>query len=275
MSVAAILGAGDIGAAVAERLARRGRFRAVRLIDADLNVATGKALDILQSGPVHGFDTDVSAAGDALAASGASAIVIADEVGGGEWEGERGLGLVRQIVRAGMTAPLVLAGPQQIWLLEKACAELGVDAGRLVGTAPSALAAAARALAGLELDASGADVDLAVAGRPPALVVGWSAATSAGTLLVDRVAAHRLVAVTQSIRRMWPPGPQAVAAATAPIVEALVFGSRRLHPALAIRDGVAGAREQATMLLVSLGRGRILERVIPSLSPQERTEAGL
>ena len=88
----------------------------------------------------------------------------------------------------------------------------------------------------------------------------------------DRVPPHRLLALSATLVTLWPPGPFAVASATAPIAEALLAGSRRLHPAVTVLDGVLGARGRAVMLPLELGRGRILSHHIPSLSPQERTE---
>jgi malate dehydrogenase len=270
VSFVAILGAGPIGAALAHKLAERARVREVRLIDDKADVASGKALDILQSGPIGRYDTAVSGTGDALAAIGADAIVIADAVADGEWQGERGLALVRQLMRAGSTGPFVFAAPTQIVLMETAARELHAPADRLIGTAASAVAASVEALASVEAGHTG--VNVCVAGRPPGFVIGWSAATLAGSPLADRVPAHRLLAITQSLSRLWPPGPQAIAAPTALIVEALIVGSRRLHHAMTVLEGELGARGVAAMLPLELGNGRILRRHVPSLSPKERTD---
>jgi hypothetical protein len=102
--------------------------------------------------------------------------------------------------------------------------------------------------------------------------VAWSAATVGGVLLSERVPAHRLLALSTALRRFWPPGPQTIGAATAQVVDALVNGSRSLVPAATILDGELGARRVAAMLPLELGRGRVLRRTIPTLSPQERTE---
>jgi malate dehydrogenase len=269
MFVVAILGAGPIGAAVAHKLAERGRCREVRLIDSAASVAAGKALDIMQSGPIGRYDTKLVGSDEPLAATGADAIVLADDVTGGEWQGDKGLARVQQLVRAGTTAPFVFAGPNQTWLMETAHVELKVPANRLVGTAPSGLVAALRAVASVELGVNG--VDLAVTGRPPEFVIAWSSATVDGALVTDRVPAHRLAAISQSSRNLWPPAAQAIAAPTALIVEGLVIGSRRLHQALTILDGELGARRVAVMLPMRLGHGHVLQRIVPSLSPQERT----
>ncbi len=272
MPTVAILGAGPIGASVAQTLAGRARVRDICMIDAAASVAAGKALDIRQSGPVESYDTRVSGEGDVLAAAGAGVIVIADSHESGEWEGDRGLTLVRQLVNAGATAPFVFAGPKQTWLMEAVVRELGVPADRIVGTAAAALAGAARALVALEVNGSGADVSLVVAGRPPAFVIAWSSATIGGALITDHVPAHRLVAIAQQTKGLWPTGPYAIAAATAPVVEGLLFGSRAQIPAVTIVDQEFGVRHGAALLPVSMGNGRVLARHSPSFSPQERVD---
>lgn len=269
MSVAAILGAGPVGAAVAHALAERARFRDIRIIDERESVAAGKALDLRQTGPIDGFDTRLSASGDLLAAAGATVIVVADAVDGGEWHGEAGLAMLRRLRQAGIAAPLVFAGASQTRLMELAHAELGVPGDRLVGSAAAAVVGAARALVALETNGSAVDVDLTVAGRPPALVVGWSSATAAGSLVTASVPPHRLNAISETLRRLWPPGPQAVGAATARVAEGLAFGARRRLHAVTILDGEYGARGVAALLPLTLGDARVLARHLPTLSPQE------
>jgi malate dehydrogenase len=265
-----ILGAGPVGGALAHRLAERGRARSVLLIDATGHVAAGKALDIRQSGPVQRFDTLVDGATDVLAAVASPIIVLADEAAAGAWDGERGLALVRQLVRAGTKATLAFACPSQTWLMEAAYRELNVPADRLVGTAASALPSAIKAVAALELGLS--SVELTVAGRPPKFVVGWSAATVAGSPLSHEIPAHRQLAISGAVGKLWPPGAYAIASATAPIIEALLSGSRRRHAGLTILDGELDAKGAAVLLPLELGRGKVISHHIPALSPQERTE---
>jgi hypothetical protein len=196
--------------------------------------------------------------------------VVADDSAGGVWDGEGGLALVQRLVRAGTSATFVFAAPSHVWLMEKCHREIGIAADRLVGTAPSAIVGAVRALTGLEL--GGAAVHLTVAGRPPALVIGWTAATTDGILVTDRVPAHRLFAISRALPKLWPPAPYAIASATTQVVEGLICGARRLLPALTVIDGELGVRGTAVMLPLELGRGRVLGHVMPSLSAQERTE---
>jgi malate dehydrogenase len=270
VSFVAILGAGPIGGAVAHRLAQRARVGAIRLIDTSGDVAAGKALDIRQSGPVERFDTVVEAAGDVRAAASAAVVIVADEAAAGEWQGERGLALIRRLAEMGVSAPLVFAGPSQAPLMEMAYRELKIPAPRLVGSAGGALAGAIRALVGLDLGIS--TVDVAVAGRPPAVTIGWTSATAGGALVTERVPAHRLLAISQAAPKLWPPRPYAIASATAPIVEALLDGSRQRHHAMTVIDGELGVRGRAILLPLELGKQRVLSHALPSLSPQERTE---
>ena len=272
MSTIAVLGAGPIGAGIAHTLARRARVRDVRLIDAAATVAAGKALDIRQTGPVEGYDTRLSGIGDPLAAVGADVIVVADTHADGEWEGDRGLALIRQLVAAGASGPFVFAGPKQTWLMEAVVRELGIASDRVVGTAAVAMVTAARALAGLEVNGSGADVALAMCGKPPALRVAWPSATIGGSLLTDRVPSHRVLAISQQLKKLWPPGPYAIATASAPVVEGLIASTRRDTPGVTVLNGEFGQRGVACLLPLSLGKGRVLSRIVPSLSPQERTD---
>jgi len=271
MSSVAIFGAGPIGSAIAQRLAERARVTDILFVDDQTPVAAGKALDIRQSGPIDGVDTRVSADADPLAAVSADVIVLADDSANGPWDGDRGLALIQRLLRAGTTAPLVLAAPSQTLLMETAARELHVGSDRMVGTAASAIEPMVASLVNIELGQTGTRV--AVTGRPPALVVAWSAATIGGSLVSERVAPHRLLAISQSLPRLWPPGPQAIAAPTARVIEALISGSRMLLSAVTMLDGELGVRDRAGLLPIECGQGRVLRRMVPSLSPQERTEA--
>jgi malate dehydrogenase len=270
MTSAAILGAGPIGSAIAHRLAERARVGEIRLIDDQGAVASGKALDIRQAGPIDGYDTAISGTSDLLSAAGADVIVFADPIAGAEWEGEAGLALVQRLVRAGSSATLVFAGPKQTWLMEAAAREGRVAIDRLLGTAAATLPYTVAALLHVETGLAGALA--AVTGRPPSFVVAWSSATIGGRLVTDVVPAHRLLAISQSLGKLWPPGPQAIAAATAAVVEALIQGSRMPITAAVITGGEFGAKGVAAMMPVELGNRRILKRALPSQSPQERTE---
>jgi len=270
MRSAAIIGAGPLGSAIAHRLAERERVADVRLLDEAGSIAAGKALDIRQAGPVDGYDTAVTGSTDLLSASTADVIVFADAVSDGEWEGERGLALVQRLIRAGSTSAMVFAGPRQTWLMEAAAREARVPIDRLAGTAAASLTNTVASLVHIETGLARASVT--VSGRPPYFVVAWSTATVGGRMVSDVVPAHRLLAMSQSLTKLWPPGPQAIAGPTALAVEGFVSGSRGPLTLAVIADGEYGARGVAALLPVELGDKRVLRRALPSQSPQERTE---
>lgn len=266
----AIFGAGATGSAIAQRLAERARVGDVLLIDDNAAVAAGKALDIRQSGPVTHTDVKLSGTSEPLSAVGADVIVLADDTASGPWDGDRGLRLLERLLRSGTNGPFVFAAPSQLALMETSVRELHIAPDRLVGTAASAIAPIVASLVNIELGQTGTRVT--VTGRPPSFVVGWSAATVGGALVTDVVPPHRLLAISQSLPKLWPTGPQAAAAPAALVIEALVAGSRRMLDAVTILDGEFGLRGRAALLPLEIAQGRVVRRGTPSLSPQERTE---
>lgn len=267
MSVIAIIGAGPLGGALAQKLAERSRAREVRLIDPEESVAKGKALDILQSGPVDGFSATLNAHGSINAAVGADVIVLADSVAGDEHAGETGLALVRQLHAAGASSPIVFAGGSQRELMMRCVRELHLPSGRLVGSAPAALASALRALCAVVIDTSAVEISLQVVGVPPdGAVVAWEEASAAGEPLTAMMAAHEIAGITARIPGLWPPGPYALASAAARVAEAVCAGSRRRYSCF-----VDLGRGRIAAMPVELRRGGIKKIVEPTLSPLERT----
>jgi len=72
----AVVGAGNVGATAAQRLAEKNLARTVVLIDVIEGVPQGKALDQYQSGPIEGFDTRVVGTNGYDEASGAEVFVV-------------------------------------------------------------------------------------------------------------------------------------------------------------------------------------------------------
>jgi malate/lactate dehydrogenase len=255
MSVVAIIGAGDLGGALASRLASRDRVREIRLIDAAGGVAAGKALDILQAGPVEGSSTRVIASAtaatstpaDLSAVAGAAVIVIADEVGPPvkEIQAEAGLALLGRVRSQNPDAPIVCAGASQAWLVAHGAAELGIPATHIAGSAPLALVAALKALVALELNGAARDVSLTLAGQPPqAVAIAWQTASVNGESLERLLDASALRRLESRVRYLWPPGPYALAAAAARMTEGLIAGCRQTLCAFTAdtADGFTGAR---------------------------------
>ena len=71
-----VVGAGNVGATAAQRLAEKNLARTVLMVDVAEGIPQGKALDQWQSGPVEGYDTRVLGANDYAQAAGSEVFVV-------------------------------------------------------------------------------------------------------------------------------------------------------------------------------------------------------
>jgi malate dehydrogenase len=272
MSTVAIIGAGPLGGALASALAGRARVGEVRLIDPEGRVAEGKALDILQSSPVDGFNTRVTGTTAYAAAAGCDVIVFADLMSGGEIAGEPGLALVRQIVRMEAASPFLFAGGGQRELMGRSMTELRLPSRRLLGSAPLGLESAVRAVTAALMDGSPADLSIGVAGVPPRdAVIGWDAATAFNRPIADVLAPHHLSALTSRLPALWPPQPYTLASAGARVAEALAGGSRRRYTCFAAIDVTGTGHDLIAAVPVEIVKGGVGRTLEPALSRHERT----
>jgi malate dehydrogenase len=274
MQHVAIIGAGELGGAVAHVLARRDLVRSITLIDDSGRVASGKALDIAQAAPVEGFATQLSGSSDVSMAAGAAIVILADRAdrnAGGEWQGEEGVLLLKRLTQTASGAVILCAGAAQRELVDRGVRELHMRRERVFGSAPEALAGGARAMVALALNASPRDVALSILGVPPAqTVIPWEDATIAGfalTRLVTEPTRRRLAA---RVTALWPPGPHALASAATMVVEAMAGRSRRIASCFVAPDTSAGTRTRTAAQPVRLGSAGIVDIVLPSLSVVER-----
>jgi malate/lactate dehydrogenase len=270
MNEVAILGAGELGGAIADALARRDTAREVRIVD-EGSIAAGKALDIMQSSPIEGFATRVSAAADVTAAAGAAIFVVADRARGGEWQGEAAVALLNRLAQIGSRGLIVCAGATQREMVDVGVRELHIAPARLFGCAPEALASAARAIVAVEADASPNDVALTVMGVPPShVLLPWEDAAigcAAATSVLD-VPTRRRIAARVAV--LWPPGPLALAAAAVKAIDA-VLGRSRARVSCFVGPGTIGRVPMRTIALpVRLGQDGVAEVELPALTVADR-----
>ena len=271
MREVAIVGAGELGGAVAHVLARRDAVRSIVLADESGRVAAGKALDIAQAAPVEGFATGITGTTDLATVAGSSVVVVAERVAQGPWSADEGLLLLKRLVQSAPRAIFLCAGPSARELVERGVRELRIDRRRLFGTAPEALAAGARALVALSADCSPRDVALSILGIPPShTVIPWQDATIGGFALTRRLDERARRALAVRIARLWPPGSYALASAAAAIVEAMAGRSRRTACCFVVPDTGSGTRARAAALPVRVDAAGIAEIIQPTLSVVEQ-----
>jgi malate dehydrogenase len=273
MNHVAIVGAGELGGLLAHVLARRDVVRDICLVDdtgARSSIASGKALDIMQAAPVERFATRVAGSADIATAGGALVVVLADGIAGGEWQGDAGLMLLDRLGGVASNAIVLCAGAAQRELIERGVRELHRPRARLFGSAPEALAAAARAVIALEANGSARDVALSVVGVPPdQIVIPWEDASIGGFAATGVLNEPTRRRVDARLPRLWPPGPYALASAAAKVIQAIVGRSRAGASCFVAPDDSSGQRARAAALPVRIGPHGI-DVVLPELNARDR-----
>ncbi len=254
MPFVAILGAGPLGGALAHALASRGRFDEVRLIDAEKALAAGKALDILQAGPVDASSTRVSGSSSIEAAHGAWVTILADPI---QPDPVTHLG---ELHRRSPAAMVVCADASHRPVLARAVAKGLIPPDRLVGAAPAAAASAARALLALDTDRSPSQVHVGIsdADAPGACAIDWSRTAIEGLPAGSCLRREQQQRLDARMAALWPPGPLTLAAAATRVAEAAWFGARLSFPCWWVTDGGAGTPLVRLLRFAPGGRARVI-----------------
>lgn len=246
MPFVAILGAGPLGGALTYTLASRARFDEVRLIDAAGTVAVGKALDIRQAGPADGCSTRVTGHADIAAAAGAWVVVLADPLPTSDptHAATDPAVLVRKTCGISPGAVHVFADASHAPLLRRLVGEGICPPDLLVGSAPGAAVCAAQSLVALAAGSAPAEVAVGLISSPGTGIptIDWQRVAVRGRQADDNITAEQRDRIGRQLSAAWPPGPFALAAATARVAEAAWFGSRRAHCAW-VADRSLGADE--------------------------------
>jgi malate dehydrogenase len=273
VSTVAIIGAGDIGGALARELARLDIVSRILIVDDLGNVAAGKALDVAQSGPVDGSHTALAGTNDVAAVLGAAAIVIADRATqpASEWQDDAGLAVLKRVAGLNQKAFILCAGAKQASMIEKGVNEAGVSRLRLFGSAAEALRSAVIAVTAAEANAAPADIALSVLGRPPQqVIVPWDEASIGGRCATNVLSAAQLARLDARIAKLWPPGPYALASAAVRLVQSAITRSPRVHAAQVAVTREEGVPGRSAMMPVTLQPSGIASLVEPSLSTRDR-----
>lgn len=273
VATVAILGAGEIGGALARQLAATDLVSRIIIVDDLANVAAGKALDVAQSSPVDRYHTKMSGTADIAAVVGAVAVVVADSAvqPSIEWKDEGGLALIKRVAGLNQLAPIVCAGASQAGLVERGVNELGISRMRLFGSAPEALRSAIVAIVSLEAGAAPADISLSVLGRPSQqIIVPWDEAAIAGRSATEVLSAAQLARLDARIARLWPPAPYTLAGAATRLLKTALTRAPRVHAALVAVTRDEGTPGRSAMMPITLQPSGIATLVAPSLSSRDR-----
>jgi malate dehydrogenase len=284
-----VVGAGNVGATAAQRLAEQRLARTVVMVDVVEGVPQGKGLDQWQSGPVEGFDTRLVGANDYEAAAGSELFVVTAGIARKPGMSRDDLvktnaGIVKsvgeQIKRVAPGAiVIVVSNPLDVMCYVMRGAT-GFPRERVIGMAGVLDTARYRTFLSEALGISVADIQaMVLGGHGDTMVPLVSYTTVSGvpvTQLLDRTTLDAIV------DRARNGGAEIVAhlktgsayyapsAAAVQMVEAIVRDRKRLLPCSAWLQGEFGLKDVYCGVPCVLGRGG-LERIVEiALTDEER-----
>ena len=266
----AIIGAGELGGSLAHVLARREIVRRIQLLDPSGQIAAGKALDIMQTGPIEGFTTPVAGSTDLSRVAGCALVIVADPAT--PQADTDPLLVLTQLKRLAARAVVLCAGVDGRMLVERGVRELKYSREKLIGSAPEALASAIRAVVALQVNGSVRDVVLTVMGAPPAnAFVSWEDASIAGCAATRVLDEPTLRKLASQIPLLWPPGPHALAHGATEAVAAICGVSRRAVSCFVAPDDTLGQRARVVALPVRVCATGVESLAVPPLSGAAKT----
>jgi malate dehydrogenase len=287
----AVVGAGNVGATAAQRLAEKALARTVVMIDVIEGVPQGKALDQWQSGPIEGFDTRVIGSNTYEPAAGADLFVVTAGIARKPGMSRDDLvktnaGIVRSVCReiarvAPKTIIVVVSNPLDV-MCYVAMRASGFPRERVIGMAGVLDTARYRMFLAEALDVSVEDIQaMVLGGHGDTMVPLISYTTVSGipvSQLMDAATLESIVTRTRNggaeIVAFLKTGSAyyAPSAAAVQMVEAIALDKRRILPCSAWLQGEFGLRDVFCGVPCKLGRAG-LERIVEiTLTGAEREE---
>lgn len=282
-----VVGAGNVGATLAQRIAERGIVDVV-LLDVVEGVPQGKALDLMESGPIMGFDSRLSGTNGYDESAGSDIIVITaglarkPGMSRDDLLAANGEIVKKAAAETGRRSPkavmIVVTNPMDVmaFVAMKAC---GFPRERVFGMGGVLDSARFRTFIAMELGVSVENTHAFVlGGHGDTMVPLPRYSTVAGipiTELLDQQAIDRIVERTRNggaeIVSLLKTGSAyyAPSAATLEMVEAVLLDKKKILPCSAYLTGEYGVNGVFAGVPVKLGAGGI-ERVVEiKLSEEE------
>ncbi|HJR51395.1 MAG TPA: malate dehydrogenase [Gemmatimonadales bacterium] len=287
----AVVGAGNVGATAAQRLAEKNLARTVVMIDVVEGVPQGKALDQWQSGPIEGFDTRVLGTNGYDEAAGAEVFVVTAGIARKPGMSRDDLvktnaGIVRsvseQIARVAPKAIVVVVSNPLDVMCYVAMKTTRFPRERIIGMAGVLDTARYRTFLAEAMNVSVQDIQaMVLGGHGDTMVPLVTYTTVSGipvTQLLDQAKLGPILERTRNggaeIVAFLKTGSAyyAPSAAAVEMVEAIVLDRRRLLPCSAWLQGEFGLRDVFCGVPCLLGR-KGLERIVEiTLTDQERSD---
>jgi malate dehydrogenase len=287
----AVVGAGNVGATAAQRLAEKNLARTVVMIDVVEGVPQGKALDQWQSGPIEGFDTRIIGSNNYDPAAGAEVFVVTAGIARKPGMSRDDLtktnaGIVRsvceQIARVAPKAIVVVVSNPLDVMCYVAMKATGFPRERILGMAGVLDTARYRRFLAEAMDVSAQDIQaMVLGGHGDTMVPLVSYTTVSGIPVGQLLEKSKLDAIVDRTRNggaeivsflKTGSAYYAPSAAAVQMVEAIALDRKRLLPCSAWLQGEFGLRDVFCGVPCKLGR-KGLEKVVDiKLTDQERAD---
>jgi malate dehydrogenase len=274
-----VVGAGNVGATVAQYVVEK-ELGDVVLVDVIDGIPQGKALDLAQAGPVHGYDATLTGSNGYDETANSDVVVITAGLARKPGMTRDDLlfknaeivgGVVEQVAARSRSAILILVTNPLDAMVQLAWKKSGFPAERVIGMAGVLDSARFRAFIARELDVSVENVTAFVlGGHGDTMVPLPRYSTVAGIPITELLPPDRVQAL---VTRTANGGAEIVnflktgsayyapAASAVEMVEAILKDKKKILPCAAYLDGPYGVRGLYVGVPVKLGR-RGVEKII-------------
>ncbi len=287
-SKVSVIGAGNVGATTAQRIQELG-YADVVLVDVVEDLPQGKALDMLESGPVSGSDANIIGSNGYAETAGSDVVVITAGIARRPGMSRDDLLLTNMKITSSVTEEVVRHSPNCIIIavtnpldamVQNVFETSGFPRNRVFGMAGVLDTARYRTFIAQELDVSVEDVQALVLGGHGDDMVPLVRYTTVGGIPVSELMAEEKV--DQLVERTRQGGGEIVAllkagsayyapsAAITQMVEAVLLDKKRILPGCAYLEGEYGINGLCVGVPVKLGAGGMEQIIQISLTEDER-----
>ena len=285
-----VIGAGNVGATTAQRLAERG-YADIVLVDIVDGLPQGKALDMFEASPVVGVDSRITGATDYDATAGSDIVVITSGVARKPGMSRDDLlqinmGIVDSVTRAAVEqspdAIIVVVSNPLDAMCHVAFDAAGIPAERVVGMAGILDTARYRSFVSEALNVSVEDINAYVlGGHGDTMVPLASYTTAAGIPIAELLPQDQIDEIIQRTRNggaeivnLLKTGSAfyAPSAAVAQMVDSIALDKRRILPCAALLSGQYGIDGLFIGVPVILGRNGIEQILEIGLTDDEQAQ---
>ncbi len=283
-----VVGSGNVGATAAQRIAEKG-YADVVMVDIIEGVPQGKALDLLQSGPVEGYDSRITGSNGYDETAGSDLVVITAGLPRKPGMSRDDLlmknydivsGVTREIARRSPKAVLVIVSNPLDAMAQAAMKVSGFPRERVMGMAGILDSARFRTFIAMELRVSVENIQaLVLGGHGDSMVPLPRFTTVAGVPITELLSAE---AIARLVKRTQDGGAEIVAflktgsayyapaSAVVEMVDAILMDRKKILPCAAYLDGEYGIKGVFCGVPVKLGSKGIEQIVELPLNASER-----